>query len=120
MLRAALEEGRQQFEPPRRTLVLHGIKVGFQKGKGSIAFDDPDAVLARIERLYQDDDDTLGTLITTTRVPNKTALSALPAADLKRLGCSIVGADDQVVICPADGDVEKIVEALLKDAGDGA
>jgi hypothetical protein len=35
---------------------------------------------------------------------------------LKKLGCTVRDTGDEVVIKPVDGDVDKIVRALLKDA----
>ena len=111
-LREALEASTATFVKPR-TLVLHGIKVGFRKGKGGIDFDDADAVVSRIKKLFPNEKDTL---IATKEKPNVVALGELPAVDLKRLGCTIESAGDVVVISPTDSDVDKIVTALLKDA----
>jgi phage host-nuclease inhibitor protein Gam len=113
-LAALIEAAPALFAKPR-THVFHGVKVGFQKGKGGIEFDDADDVVARIHRLYPDAHD-LERLIRVKETPNKEALAELPAAELKRLGCAIVAAGDQVVIKPVDGEVDRIVNALLKDA----
>ena len=40
-LRALIEESPELFEKPR-SVVLHGIKLGYQKGKGGIVWDDAD------------------------------------------------------------------------------
>ena len=111
-LKAAIEAALELFERPR-TVVIAGIKVGWQKGKGKLVLDDPDAVVERIDRLLPEQAETL---ISTYRVPNKTGLVALDAGALKRLGCRIEGTGDEVVIRPVDGEVEKVVEALLKGA----
>lgn len=112
-LKAAIETSPALFVKPR-TITVHGVKVGFQKGKGGIEFNDADAVVARIEKLFESD--AAEVLIHTKKTPNKDALAELPVADLKRIGCNVIEAGDQVVIKPTDSDVDKIVNALLKDA----
>lgn len=112
-LSAALQDGKDLFNKPR-TATFHGIKVGFMKGKGGIAFDDADTVVARIHKLY--DDAEAKTLLHITEKPDKEALENLPADQLKKLGCTVVNTDDQVVIKPADSEVDKVVKALLAAA----
>lgn len=100
------------FEKPR-TQIFHGVKVGLQKGKGGIDFQDADAVVARIKRYgFDDPSDYLHVV----ESPNKEALEKLEAAVLKKLGCEIVAVGDHVVIKLVAGDVEKTVNALLKGA----
>lgn len=111
-LEAQIDSARQLFIKPR-TIIMHGIKVGLQKGKGGIDFDDPEKVVALVKKHFPDETDLL---IHIKETPNKEALAQLPAADLKRLGCEIKDSSDQVVIKPTDSDVDKIVAALLKDA----
>lgn len=112
-LEAALVESRQLFEKPR-TIVLHGIKVGFRKNEGRIEFDDSDAVVTRIQQLMEAPDRFLRMVAT----PNKEALASLSVADLKRLGCRVVETTDSVVIKPVAGDLDKKINALLKGALD--
>ena len=111
-LRSAIEANPQLFITPR-TVVFHGIKVGMQKGKGGIEFDDPDSVLERIRKEYGSD--AIG-LIHVVETPDKKMLADLAADELKKLGCTLVGTDDEVVIRPTDTEVDKIVTALLKSA----
>ena len=115
ILEAALKESPGLFVKPR-TVVFHGIKVGFQKGKGALQFDNEESVISRIRKIYGDD----SPLLSIKRSVNKVALNELDAAELKRLGCTIADADDQVVIKPTGGDVEKVVNALLKGAEEEA
>jgi hypothetical protein len=110
-LATLLERSPQLFEKPR-TLTINGIKVGYQKGKGRIEFDDADHVILRIQRTYGDQADAYLNMKIT---PNKEALAQLPVADLKKLGCTVTDAGDEIVIKPTN-DVDKIVTALLKDA----
>lgn len=110
-LRAAIEESEGLFERPK-TQIFHGVKVGFQKLKGTISWEDGDKVVKFIVKFFTDQKDAL----TRTKVtPDKDALAKLSAADLKKLGVSVTNDSDAVVIKPMDGEVEKIVNALLKD-----
>jgi hypothetical protein len=111
-LYALLDRARHLFVKPR-THVFHGVKVGLQKGKGGIEFDDAEKVVALIKRHFPDQQEIL---IRTKETPDKDGLGTLPVADLKRLGCEVADAGDQIVIKPTDSDVDKIVSALLKEA----
>jgi hypothetical protein len=111
-LRAAIEGNPDLFIQPR-TVVFYGIRIGLQKGKGGIEFDDADKVLKRIRDHYGAD--ALG-LIHVTEKPDKRMLADLPVEDLKKLGCTVVNTADEVVIRPTDTNVDKIVTALLQDA----
>jgi hypothetical protein len=111
-LRALVAEHPECFIRPK-TRVLAGVKVGYQKGKGTLDYDDADAVVARIEKHLPEQADVL---IRLKKTPVKDALAQLPAADLRKLGITLAEAGDQVVIKPADSEVDKLVEALLKGA----
>ncbi len=110
-LAAAVEETPEQFVKPR-TVVMHGIKVGFQKGKGKIEFDDPEKVVKLIRKHYPEQFDLL---VKTTEKPVKKALGALTAEDLKKLGITVESTGDVVIIEAADSEVDKLVAALLKE-----
>jgi hypothetical protein len=113
-LRAGIEGNPDLFVQPR-TQVFHGVKVGLQKGKGGIEFDDADKVLELIHKNYGDE--ALG-LIHVVETPDKKMLADLPVEELKKLGCTVVNTGDEVVIRPTDTNVDKIVTALLKDASE--
>lgn len=115
-LRQLVTDNPGSFTKPR-TLVLHGTKVGYQKAKGKIGFDKPERVVERIKRLMSEQADIL---IHKEEKPNKEALAKLPAADLKRLGCTVTDGGDEVIVKPIDGEVEKIVKAMLKAAAEAA
>jgi len=110
-LLSMIEECRKLFDKPR-TRVFHGVKVGLAKGKGKVQFADEDEVVKRIRRLFPDD---AAMLIKTEHKPIKTALLNLTAAELKSLGCAVVGAGDYIVISAADSELDKLVEALLDE-----
>ncbi len=99
------------FESPR-TLVMHGIRIGFQKGKGKIVFGDPDQVVRLIEKHFPDQTDVL---LHIKKTPNKKAIVKLPAGDLKRLGCEVTDAGTEIVIRPVAGDAEKLINALFRE-----
>jgi hypothetical protein len=111
-LRGLVEANPDLFARPK-TQIFSGVKVGFAKGKGSISFDDPDAVVARIRKVMPEQADVL---IKTVETPNKAAMGELSASELKRIGCSLTEAGEQVVVKPVDSEVDKLVTALLKGA----
>jgi hypothetical protein len=110
-LASLIDESRTEFEKPR-TRVFHGIKVGITKGKGKVQFADGDEVVKRIRRLFPDD---VPMLINTVHTPIKAGLVNLTAAELKSLGCEVVGAGDFIVVSPADSELDKLVDALLAE-----
>lgn len=105
------------FERPR-THTLHGIKLGYQKKPGRIEWTDAEQLLARIER--QCSAEEIDLLIRVRREPDKDALAKLPAERLRKLGVTVVDAGDVIVIKPVDGEVDRLVDALLKGAVDEA
>lgn len=114
-LKAVIADNPQLFVKPR-TVVMHGIKFGFTKGAGKLEFEDEARVVALIKKHFPDQADVL---IATKETPVKTALSQLSVAELKRLGVTVEGTDDVVVIKPTDSAVDKLVTQLLKSAVDG-
>lgn len=112
--RAKLEnevgEHPELFVKPK-SVTLHGIRVGFAKGKGTISWDDADRVVELIHKHFPEQAEIL---VKVTETPVKKALAQLSAADLKRLGITVTETGDEVVIKPVDGDVERLVEVLLR------
>lgn len=106
---AAVEANPDLFVKPR-TMVLHGVKVGYSVSPGRVEFDDAESVMKAIRRLRAEDEDVL---IRTKEEPNKDALRSLAAPDLAKLGCRIDGAGNVVVVKRVAGDVEKMVSKLL-------
>lgn len=113
-LRLEVEQHPEIFEKPR-TIVLHGIKVGYQKGKGKLVFADGAKVCELIRTKLPNEADSL---IKVTETPITAALLNLDAATLKKLGCTIEDTGDQVVIKAVDGDVEKLLKRFLDEAAD--
>lgn len=112
-LKAQVEGAPQLFIKPR-TITLHGIRIGFVKGKGRMEWADDAQLVARIRKTY--DAERAAALIIVTEEPSKTALAQLPAAELKRLGVNVTGATDQVIIKDAVSELDKLVAKILEDA----
>lgn len=110
-LETLIKANRGLFEE-RRTIVFHGIKLGLQKGKGKVEFTDADKVVERIRARYGADAELF---LDVTVTPRKNALLTLDADTLKKLGVTITGTGDQVVIKGADAEVEKIVARILAE-----
>lgn len=111
-LKQIIEANPALFTKPR-TVIYHGVKIGLQKGKGGISFDDADQVVRLIKKQFPDQADVL---VTTIEKPAKDALGQLTVAELKKIGCTVVDAGDAVVIKPTDSEVDKLVDTLLKGA----
>lgn len=101
----------QHFKKPK-TYIFHGIKVGYEKGKGKLTIDDPDKTVSLIRKLYDKEQQEL--LIKVTEKPVKKAVAQLEAKDLKRIGVNLSDAGEQVVIRPVDSELEKALDALMK------
>ena len=111
-LHTAIAGSPALFEKPR-TQIFHGVKVGLQKGKGGIEFADEDKTLALIRKNFGEN---AIAYIRTVETPDKKMLADLPAAELKKIGATVIDTGDVVVIKPTDSEIEKTVAALLKDA----
>lgn len=111
---AALKEAPGLFESPR-TVLLHGVKVGYEKGKGSVQIGDLPKFLKRVREHLKGKFDLL---VKTTYKPIKKAIANLPAEDLKKLGVEVIGTTDEVVITVPKTDLDKLVDALLKEDGE--
>lgn len=109
---ALIEANLQLFVKPR-TRMLHGIKVGVEKQRGSIDFDDEAKVIERIKKLLPEDQAEL--LIRKTEKVAKASVYDLSAADLKRLGIKVRDAGDAVIVKDTGSDVDKVVAALLEE-----
>lgn len=106
-----IEANRNLFENPR-TRVFHGVKVGLKKGTGSVEFDSPEQVIKLIKAKLPDQVDAL---IEIEEKLLKKALSNLEASDLKKIGVTVEGTGDFILIKATDGQVDKWVKALLKE-----
>lgn len=116
-LRALIEDGKHLFAKPR-TVIVSGIRVGLEKGKGSITFDDEAMVIRKLRKLFKKEEEQEVYIKVTEKV-KKAALKDLDVATLKKIGATVESTGDVVVIKATDSDVEKLVNALLKDRESG-
>lgn len=110
-LKSTLLESQSEFTKPK-TRVFENIKVGFMKQPGKISFADPARTIALIEKLMPQQAELL---IDTKKKPIKPALGKLPATDLKKLGVSVGDDTDEPFIKATDGDIDKLIDALIND-----
>lgn len=110
-LSSAIDESRDLFQKPK-SIVIHGMKVGLQKGKGKIIIPDEEKTILLIRKNLSEQADSL---IKTEEKIIKPALENLSAGDLKKAGLNLVESTDYVLIKPTESDVDKIVTALLRE-----
>ena len=111
LLYAAIEESPELFIRPK-TMILYGIRIGYMKSKGRYEWDDEEQVIKLIKRHFPD---TWEEFINATEKVVKGNLGTITANDLKRLGVRVIADSDEVVIKGIDSEIDKLVEALLKD-----
>ncbi len=109
---AAVESAPELFRRPR-TVVFHGIKVGWQKGKGELQWEDGARVVELIRRHLPDRFDEL---VKTVHRPLRTALAKLSVDQLRKIGVTVIENGDRVIIVAQDGEIEKLIDRLLEDA----
>lgn len=108
-LRDALEANPEAFEKPK-TRVFNDIRVGFQRQKDKLVLPDNSALVAAIRKHFPEQESLL---IKVTESPVRSGLAQLTDAELKRLKAKREPGSDEVIIKPADGDVEKYAAAVL-------
>ena len=102
-----------------RTHVVDGLKYGLQKKPGRLEWADDHQVVQRIYKLCADDTispEQADLLIARTEKPVAKALEKLDAKLLKRLGVTVAADCDEPLIKSVDGEVEKAINAVIKDA----
>lgn len=111
-LHGIIGENADCFVRPR-TQIFHGVKVGFRKMKGELTWGGDDQVVKLIRKHCPERFDSL---VKTVETPLKDALAQLPADLLKKLAVSVENDSDVVFIKCTDSEIDKAVNALLKDA----
>lgn len=115
LLAAAIEEAPHLFLKPR-TVTIEGIKVGLQKGRPVLTYDDA-KVIARIrERMPERFDE----LVQVIERPRRSALLQLDPAELRRIGIGVIPAGDEVVIAATDSEIDKLVARWVQAAAEQA
>lgn len=107
----------QLFERPR-TQVIAGLKYGLQKARGRMSWPCDTQLIERIKKLAaagEISEEQQEMLIARTERPVAKALEKLDARLLKRLGVTVAADSDEVLIKSVDGEVEKAVNAVIKD-----
>lgn len=105
-----LIRNKDLFEKPR-TRVIHGLKLGFRKGKGKLIVNDEQKLIERLEKEY---DDNVGVLVRTSKKIVKAGIEKLDAKELKRLGVTMQDADDQVVFDVVEDSMDDLINFLLE------
>ena len=113
ILRAAIEGHPELFRRPK-TIVAHGLRIGYVKQRGKVEIVDEEATVARIRKQLPEEQAVL--LIRVRESVDKNAVGDLKVDDLKRLGIRVTDDSEVVVIKSVDSEVEKLVAALLKDS----
>jgi hypothetical protein len=108
-----IDGSRGLFGKPR-SVIYSGVKVGLQKGKGGLDYDDEATVIRLIRKHLPEEQQEF--LIRVTEKVNKKGLGEVDTATLKKIGVTVQGTGDVVLIKPVDSDVDKIVNAMLKAA----
>jgi len=111
VLKSAIEESPELFQRPK-TMILHGIKIGYQKKKGKIEWEDDAVVVKLIKKHFPE---RWETYVKVTEKPLKSALENLSVSELKKIGVKVEETGDVVVIKSTDSEIDRLVDALLKE-----
>lgn len=121
-LKNSIEAHPECFVRPR-SQVVDGLKFGLQKQKGKLGWDDDAQLARRIERLQAEgllSEEQAALLVDYKPRPVAAALEQLDAKTLKRLGVTVGLDTDAPLIKSVDGDVEKLVAQITKQAAQAA
>ena len=113
-----IKANASKFEKPR-TQIFEGVKFGLQKQKGKLVWDDDETLVKAIAKLAASGaltKEQQASLVKISITPVASALDKLDAKLLKKLGVTVTADTDAVVLKCVDTDVEKALNALLKDA----
>jgi hypothetical protein len=111
-LLAALQEVPHLFKRPK-SVVFHGLQVGYKKGSGSIEIDDAAHVVKLVRKHFPDKFDEL---VKVKETPIKAAIRNLTGAELQKLGITAQSTGEVVFIQAwrrQSTTVDKLVKALL-------
>jgi hypothetical protein len=111
-LLAAIQAAPHLFAKPK-SMVLHGLSLGYRKGTGKIDWEDDAQVVKLIRKHFSDQADVL---VKVEETPIKKAIANLSAAELKKIGVTVEGTTDVAFAKDTTAAVDKLVKALLKGA----
>ena len=97
----------------KKSMTVSGVKFGYQKKKGKLEIVNEDATIAKLKELYGEN---ASLYINTKTSIVKKALDSLPASDLKKLGINIVQDTDVAFVKLTDDEVQKLIEAMIKES----
>jgi hypothetical protein len=109
---AALQDAPQLFKRPK-SVVFHGLQVGYKRGAGAIEIDDAQQVVKLVRKHFPERFDDL---VKVKETPIKAAIRNLTGAELQKLGVKVEPAGEVVFLTDAVDGVDKLVKALLKGA----
>ena len=110
-LKSMIEESPELFVKPK-TWTMHNVRLGFKKEKGKLTWEDDSKVIKLIKKNYPVDWEIY---VKVVEKPLATALGQLPGAELKKLGVTVTEDSDEVYIKSMDSEIDKLVNALLKE-----
>jgi len=116
-LQGLIRDNPTLFARPR-TQVVDGLKFGMQKQPGKLSWDNDAKLCERIHKLEKAGDlapEAVELIINVTEKPVAKALEKLDAKILKRLGVEVSADADEPLIKSVDSEVEKAVNAVIKD-----
>lgn len=108
------DRNRGLFDKPR-TWTLHGIKLGLNKGKGRVEFDDEEKVIAKLKARFGDLSPEVDRCVEVIEKLDADGLRELDGKALAAIGVTIEGTGDVVYIRAVDTAVDKLVKRLLKE-----
>lgn len=106
-----LEANEALFKKPK-TRIFHGVKVGFKKRKGTFVLADDGKTIQLIKKHFPERADVL---IKVKESVVKSALGALNAAALKKIGVQVTADVDEVLVKPVDTELDKLIAAMEKE-----
>lgn len=107
-----LQEVPHLFKRPK-SVVFHGLRVGYKTSTGAIEFDDAGQVVKLVRKYFPE---RFEDLVKVKETPIKDALKNLSGAELQKLGIKVSPAGEVVFLIDATDSVDKLVKALLKGA----
>ena len=102
-----------------RTIVVDGLKFGLQKQRGKMSWDSDEQLIRRADTLLAKgviEADEYDLVVQSVPRVSATGLARLDAAKLKRLGVTVNADTDAPLVKSVDGDVEKLVGAIVRQA----
>lgn len=114
-LHTEIQANPDLFVKPR-TFTLHGVKVGFAKGKGRLVIVNEAKTIELAKKHL--DPEQVALVVRVTEAINKKAAAGLTAAELKKIGMHIEEASDEVVLSFVDSALDVLLARLLEQSKD--